>query len=342
MAEKEARTSRTVLSPAGSTSREEKKSQSVAQRAPELWVPAPGSGPTATVVHAAADKRAVPLVELAVVHELILLRPSPWKNQDIPARHHAVSDAEERASCRHTYAGTGAADVEPCSLPPGPGLGLAMKLQTAVLLAALAAPALADFNPLHHLGGQAPYFSAPSQFGLSADTPAGCAVDQAAYIVRHGSRYPSTGAYSGWKGLGARLAAKNYTASGPLQFLPSWTPPVDDGANEVEQLSGTGALEAFQLGVQLRRLGLTPGGQNFTVWSASQQRVVDTAQWFMDGYLAQGHYNISALGRIVKMADSVNYTCARCCSTRKFSSHISQVRQLSYCDQRLPEVPGQR
>lgn len=47
--------------------------------------------------------------------------------------------------------------------------------------------ARAEFNPLHHSGPASPYFDAPDQFGISSDTPAGCKVDQAAYIVRHGA-----------------------------------------------------------------------------------------------------------------------------------------------------------
>lgn len=34
-----------------------------------------------------------------------------------------------------------------------------------------------------------------------SDVPEGCTVDQAAYVVRRGSRYPDPGAYSGWVAL---------------------------------------------------------------------------------------------------------------------------------------------
>jgi hypothetical protein len=44
-----------------------------------------------------------------------------------------------------------------------------------------------SFDPLQHSGPASPYFDAPSQDGISSDTPAGCVVDQAAYILRHGS-----------------------------------------------------------------------------------------------------------------------------------------------------------
>ncbi|PIL27452.1 hypothetical protein GSI_10601 [Ganoderma sinense ZZ0214-1] len=116
-----------------------------------------------------------------------------------------------------------------------------------------------DFNPLHHSGPASPYFNAPSQFGVPPSTPAQCKVDQAAYIVRHGS-------------------------------------------------------EAFDLGMELRkRYRFTKGGDNFTVWSAGQQRVVDTATYFTLGYLSQGNY-LSApgtnRGQVVTTPDSVNFTFA--------------------------------
>lgn len=74
-----------------------------------------------------------------------------------------------------------------------------------------------DFNPLEHLGANSPWFpgklspcsrttsltfnSGPNVFGISSDAPDGCTVDQAAYVSRHGSRYPDPGAYNGWVAL---------------------------------------------------------------------------------------------------------------------------------------------
>lgn len=63
----------------------------------------------------------------------------------------------------------------------------ARMLTTLELVAASASGMSAEFNPLHHLGAASPYFDAPSQFGISSSTPARCSVDQAAYILRHGS-----------------------------------------------------------------------------------------------------------------------------------------------------------
>ena len=80
-------------------------------------------------------------------------------------------------------------------------------------------------------------------------------------------RFPEPGSYSGWQSLYQKFQNASYTASGPLNFIPTWYPPVDDVPHEPLYLSSTGSLEAFQLGVQLRkRYGFTPGGNNFTVW----------------------------------------------------------------------------
>ena len=64
-----------------------------------------------------------------------------------------------------------------------------------------------------------------------------------------------------------KLQNATFTAKGPLAFLPSWVPPVDDIPHEPLFLTATGAREAFDLGVQLREeYGFTPGGSNVTVW----------------------------------------------------------------------------
>ncbi|KAF4599091.1 hypothetical protein EYR40_006180 [Pleurotus pulmonarius] len=161
----------------------------------------------------------------------------------------------------------------------------------------------ANFNPLQHSGPASPYFDAPSQDGIPTETPPGCRVDQAAYILRHGSLVPP------------KVSANaSYTARGPLAFIPSWVPPVDDLPHEPLFLTSTGAGEAFSLGVDLRkRYGFTKGGTNLTIWSASQQRVLDTGTYFLRGYLSQGSYiSDPSLNRgfTISLPDSVNNTFA--------------------------------
>ncbi|KAF8878044.1 histidine phosphatase superfamily [Mucidula mucida] len=187
-----------------------------------------------------------------------------------------------------------------------------------LLILTLATTVSAKFNPLHHSGPASPYFDAPSQFGIDVGTPENCVVDQAAYILRHGSRFPEPGSLSGWQTLYTKIQNASFTAWGPLSFIGSWVVPVDDVDHQSPStgayLSGTGAREAFELGVDLRkRYGFTAGGHNFTAWSAAQQRCVDTATFFVRGYLSQGNYfndtNVNR-GTTITLPDSVNTTFA--------------------------------
>lgn len=81
-------------------------------------------------------------------------------------------------------------------------------------------------------------------------------------------RYPEPGgSFGGWLSLFTKLQNASYTAKGPLAFLPSWAPAVDNPLNQPLYLTGPGAQESFTLGVDLRnRYGLTPGGEGLTVW----------------------------------------------------------------------------
>lgn len=60
-------------------------------------------------------------------------------------------------------------------------------------------------SPLTWLGANSPWFSGPNVHGISADVPEDCYVDQAAYVTRHGSRYPDRGAYNEWKEMESRV-----------------------------------------------------------------------------------------------------------------------------------------
>ncbi|KAF9443372.1 phosphoglycerate mutase-like protein [Macrolepiota fuliginosa MF-IS2] len=170
----------------------------------------------------------------------------------------------------------------------------------------------ADFDPLHHSGAASPYFDAPAAAGVPLELPDGCVVDQAAWFVRHGSRYPEPGSFTGWEALFSKFQNATYIARGPLSFIPSWNLPVDNEPHQPLFLSSTGAGEAFALGVELRkRYGLTKGGDNITVWTAGQQRVVDTATYFARGYLSAGNYlddPSSNRGTLVVLVDSATNT----------------------------------
>jgi acid phosphatase len=45
----------------------------------------------------------------------------------------------------------------------------------------------------------------PSIYGISNAVPDNCVVEQVSYNVRHGSRYPDSGAYAQWTTLYAKV-----------------------------------------------------------------------------------------------------------------------------------------
>ncbi|OTB16807.1 hypothetical protein K445DRAFT_316285 [Daldinia sp. EC12] len=142
-------------------------------------------------------------------------------------------------------------------------------------------------NPLQWLGANGPWYAGPNVFGISPEPPQGCHVDRAAYISRHGSRYPDQGAYDGWVSMYERFRISNYTTSGSLSFLPNWQPVLEDPASQIGMENPTGVKEALDLGYTLRTRypGLYREGDDFMVWANNYTRVLQTASTFVRGYL---------------------------------------------------------
>jgi acid phosphatase len=74
-------------------------------------------------------------------------------------------------------------------------------LQALWLLGLGYATSVHALEPLEHLGANSPWFAGPNVNKISSDVPDQCSVDQAIYVVRHGSRYPDPGAYAQWQAL---------------------------------------------------------------------------------------------------------------------------------------------
>ncbi|MBE3043328.1 hypothetical protein IMZ48_12305 [Candidatus Bathyarchaeota archaeon] len=67
-------------------------------------------------------------------------------------------------------------------------------------------------SPLTWLGANGPWTSGPNVHGISTDIPENCHVDQAAYVLRHGSRYPDPGAYDEWTEMESRVSCDAWVA----------------------------------------------------------------------------------------------------------------------------------
>ncbi|KAF5004872.1 hypothetical protein FDECE_8654 [Fusarium decemcellulare] len=154
-------------------------------------------------------------------------------------------------------------------------------------------------NPLAHLGANGPWHIAPDVAGISSEIPEGCHVDQAAYVSRHGSRYPDPGAHSSWVEMARRFKDSKYTATGPLSFFHTWESPLTDPDIQISQLSKTGYKELFDMGytLRIRYPDLYREGEDFVVWANNYTRVLQTAKLFLHGYLGTN----SSLGTVVSV-----------------------------------------
>ncbi|EPE34607.1 Phosphoglycerate mutase-like protein [Glarea lozoyensis ATCC 20868] len=153
-------------------------------------------------------------------------------------------------------------------------------------------------SPLTQLGANSPWFAGPNISGESNDIPEGCTIENAAYVVRHGSRYPDSGAYAEWTALYTKIQSSSFTASGPLSFLASWKPVLTNPTLQIAKESPTGYKEAFDLGYRLRTRypSLYEVGSPFIAWANLVPRVVETAQNFVRGFLGA---QASVLGSVI-------------------------------------------
>lgn len=112
------------------------------------------------------------------------------------------------------------------------------------------------FNILQHLTAISPYFESNAN-ELSPDPPQGSTVDKAVYLVRHGSintnDYDYESMISPFLQRLKNSSSNNvdFSQSVDLAFLTRWTSPIPDNNEQLEELTKYGALEAFNLGVQL-------------------------------------------------------------------------------------------
>lgn len=183
-------------------------------------------------------------------------------------------------------------------------------------------------EPLKSLGANGPYYAGeqptsegsrrlfdasdanigigPNVYGISPDVPESCYVDQAAYISRHGSRYPDSGAYAGWVDMQERFSSGDYTPTGVLSFMKDWRTVLTNADLQIAMESPTGAKEAHDLGYTLRTRypQLYNDGDEFMVWANNYTRVLQTAKFFVQGFLG---FTAAERGGVVSVT-STGYT----------------------------------
>ncbi|RHZ48334.1 putative histidine acid phosphatase [Aspergillus thermomutatus] len=160
-------------------------------------------------------------------------------------------------------------------------------IQALWLLSLGYAASVHALEALEHLGANSPWFAGPNVNKISSNVPDQCSVDQAIYVVRHGSRYPDPGAYAEWQALYNAFQSAKFKASGSLSFISDWAPVLRYPDQEISQVSLTGYKELYNLGVDLRFRypSFYEDNTPFLLWANDYQRTIDSARLFARGYL---------------------------------------------------------
>lgn len=197
-----------------------------------------------------------------------------------------------------------------------------MSLFVSTALLALA-PAAHAFNLYEHLGNLSPFFKPDNTpAGLLSGIPESCSVDRAFLIHRHGSRQPISSELPTIQNLSYYI--NNHTAlfSSPKGQLPSEFSFLADGwtsAFTLNNLSASGRQQLFDHGVALRLD--YPSLYTDTVLAGDQDRVVESAQWFMDGYYGRYVQDVATLNTIAEDNLTISWiTAMDTCNTWEYDS----------------------
>ncbi|PLB44439.1 phosphoglycerate mutase-like protein [Aspergillus steynii IBT 23096] len=185
------------------------------------------------------------------------------------------------------------------------------------------------FETLHHLGANSPWFAGPNVNSISNAVPDECSVDQAVYVVRHGSRYPDPGAYAEWQALHDAFQSADFTASGALSFISKWSPVLKHPDQQIAQLSVTGYKELYNLGADLRFRypDFYTDNTPFMLWANEYQRTIDSARLFARGYLGPNasYGNVLAINASAPLAVGNSLAPSGQCPTFKDASGGEQA-----------------
>ncbi|KAI0316503.1 phosphoglycerate mutase-like protein [Amylostereum chailletii] len=200
-----------------------------------------------------------------------------------------------------------------------------------------------SFSVVRNWGSISPYASAPpDSFGLphaSPIIPDGCALHQVHIVHRHGARYPSADGGPGPEAFAAKVASTagpggaGFSASGPLQFLNTWTFKL--GA---EILTPVGREELYSLGVnsRVRYGGLLKAFNELPVWrTTSEARMVDSALQFAAGFFGVQEYATSYRQLIEIEETGFNSTLApfdQCPNANNAASGLGVVMGLQWAE----------
>ncbi|CCH44613.1 Repressible acid phosphatase [Wickerhamomyces ciferrii] len=159
---------------------------------------------------------------------------------------------------------------------------------------------LEQFQLLRYTGTTGPYI-AHRGFGIDSSTPEQCEVTQAHLFMRHGERYPTKGTGKAQKSILTKLKnAGVEDFKGPLAFIKDYEFFVeDDSYLEFESYKGyySGLADLNSFGAEFRAKydHLFDGETVHPVFVSGQERVVESARAFAQGFFAHNYTNLASI-----------------------------------------------
>ncbi|KAI2464908.1 phosphoglycerate mutase-like protein [Annulohypoxylon bovei var. microspora] len=176
-----------------------------------------------------------------------------------------------------------------------------------------------SFHLYEHLGHRSPFFVPPNTpESLRSGTPPGCTVSKAFLIHRHGSRQPHPNEHAVIQSLSYYINNNSAVLSLPQSQLPDAWSFLARGWNNTlgtEDLTASGRKQLFDHGVALR-LHYPDLYTETKVLAGDEDRVVESARWFMDGYYGRDSNSTATLSVVGENDDTISwitpqYTCQK-------------------------------
>ncbi|KAI0892371.1 phosphoglycerate mutase-like protein [Annulohypoxylon nitens] len=175
------------------------------------------------------------------------------------------------------------------------------------------------FDLYEHLGHRSPYF-VPSNTpeSLLSGTPPGCTVSKAFLVHRHGSRHPHAEELTRIQDLSYYINNNSALFKDPQSQLPDVWSFLAEGWNNtlsIDALTASGRKQLFDHGVALR-LHYPDLYTEAEVLAGDEDRVVESARWFMDGYYGRSSNTTATLSILSENDDTISWitphqTCDR-------------------------------
>ncbi|KAI6083057.1 phosphoglycerate mutase-like protein [Hypoxylon rubiginosum] len=176
-----------------------------------------------------------------------------------------------------------------------------------------------NFELYRHLGHLSPFFVPPNTpESLDSGVPPACTISKAFLVHRHGSRHPHADELDIIQDLSYYINNNSALFSNPHAEIPDGWTFLTEGWNAsfgTDDLTAPGRQQLFDHGVELR-LQYPELYTETNVLAGDEDRVVESARWFMDGYYRRDSNSTARLDIVGEDEDTVSWitphqTCAK-------------------------------